>query len=78
MDTTIAWTLDRGGRTELAIYNLLGQRIRRLVSADLEPGHHAARWDGMTDDGYTVTSGVYIAVLSQGGRTESHRLLLLK
>ncbi len=78
MQTTIAFSLDREGRTSLLVYNTLGQLVRELVGETLRPGVHRVAWDGLDSDGRTVTSGVYIVKLMQNGRSETGKLLLLK
>lgn len=50
---------------DLAIYNVLGQRVRELSSgAHWEAGIHRVAWDGRNDAGQGVGSGVYFVQTS--------------
>ncbi|MFC1512384.1 hypothetical protein ACFL5H_04255, partial [Candidatus Latescibacterota bacterium] len=44
--TTISFTLPDAGYTELAVFNLAGQKIRTLVAGEMTAGAHEAVWDG--------------------------------
>jgi hypothetical protein len=53
--------------------------VRRLVRESVRPaGWHEAMWDGATDSGVQVGSGVYFAQLRASGRRITQRLVLLK
>lgn len=77
--TNIEYTLHNSSRVTLSIFNLLGQRIRTLVDAELSPaGSHTVTWNGRDDAGQLVTSGVYIYRLNTAEFTGSRKMLLLK
>ena len=52
-DLSIQYDLPERGSVELAIYNLLGERVELLVSGMKEAGSHTAYWRP------NVTSGIY-------------------
>ncbi len=58
--TQIDFQLPAASRVTLAIYNVLGQRIRTLVDHRLTPGHYRVTWDARNDNGAAVASGIYI------------------
>ena len=76
--TLIAFELPEAGRVELAVYNLLGQRIRRLVHGYREAGQHEVLWDGRDDRGGEVGTGVYCYRLRAGASVEVRKGLLLR
>jgi hypothetical protein len=76
--TTISFGLAAPGRIELAIYDLVGRRIRTLVSGMLEPGEYDLQWDGRDDRSVAVSSGVYVYRLICAERTLSRSMVLLK
>ena len=76
--TVIPFDLAFDGDVRLSVYNLAGQRVRRLVNAPLTAGHHRLRWSGHDDDGRTLASGVYFYRLQSGARRETRKLILVQ
>jgi len=74
-DATLRFALPRPGRLSLALFDVAGRRVRRLLE---EPaavaGAYALRWDGRDDGGATVAPGLYIARLVHEGRAITARL----
>ena len=62
----------------MAIYNLLGQKVRTLVSGEKAEGNHTVVWDGSDKDGQAVASGVYLYQLRVGDFIEAKKVVLLK
>lgn len=77
-ETVIGFSLEREGRAEVVVYNLLGQRVRVLRPGDWTAGEHAVRWDGRDETGRAVASGVYLYRLATDHRVATRKLLLLK
>lgn len=69
---------EEASRVRLSIYNLRGNRVRRLIDQDLAPGDHSARWDGRDDLGKELPSGLYLYSLEAQGEKLTRRMLLLK
>jgi hypothetical protein len=76
--TTISFTLPASGPVSLAVYDITGRKIRDVISGPMSAGSHSAVWDGRDSAGKTVSSGVYLSRLTQGGKTVSRRMLLVK
>ncbi len=64
--TSVAFTLGEATHTELAIHDLGGRLVRRLVGARLAAGTHRFEWDGHADGGRRAAAGVYFVRLSAG------------
>ena len=62
----------------LEIYNVLGQLVRSLVSADRAPGTYSEEWDATNTTGQRVSSGVYLYRLRVGDDNQTKKMLLLK
>ncbi|HFE64999.1 MAG TPA: T9SS type A sorting domain-containing protein [Caldithrix sp.] len=73
-ETTIEYFLPKAVPVQLEIYNLLGQRVRTLVSGQKPAGEHQVSWDGRDYAGREVASGVYFYRLSVGNRFVQNRL----
>ncbi len=82
--TTIKFDIQKNSVADISIYNILGQRIATLVTDRLSPGTYSTVWNGTTDNGAAVSSGVYFVRLSARveGSNEPYvalrKLLLMK
>jgi len=76
--TTVKYFLPKAEPVRLEIYNLLGQRVRTLVSGQKPAGEHQVSWDGRDDAGREVAGSVYIYRLTAGGLKQSRKLVLLR
>ncbi|HOX87395.1 MAG TPA: T9SS type A sorting domain-containing protein [bacterium] len=78
--TEIAFRIpgDHQGRVTLKIHNLIGQVIKTLVDADLQPGFYRYRWNGDSDSGEMVGSGAYFYRLEAGHQTATRKLVKLQ
>ena len=76
--TTITYTLTSSDFASLVIYNIMGQKVRELVSEAITPGVHSVTWDGKDDIGNPVSSGVYISRLKMDSHIATGRMLLMK
>jgi hypothetical protein len=78
--TTINFTIDvnREIRTQLVVFNQVGQKIRALVDAELYPGFHSFLWDGKNSRGNSVSSGSYFYELRVGNQVLTRRMILTK
>ena len=76
--TTVPFEVGEAGPVSLAVYDLLGQRVRVLVEGPLAAGAHRAVWDGRDAAGHHVASGVYVCVLRANGATTARKLLVVR
>ena len=76
--TTIMFKLQRPAHVKLAIYDLLGHRVARLVDGLLNAGSHSVVWNGRNDKGKQTGSGVYIYKVAVDGQSKTKKLLLVK
>jgi hypothetical protein len=74
----IVFRLPGRAEVQLEVYNIYGQRVRRLLRAAREPGEHRFAWDGADDAGQAVTTGVYILRLRAGKFNASCRITVLR
>ena len=76
--TTISFALPEAASVRLAVYNIVGQEVKVLVSSTLEAGTHAATWDATDRSGQRVATGLYIYRLTTGTYVETRKMLLLE
>ncbi len=71
--TVISFSLPSKENVQLEVYNILGQRVASLLSANLNAGIHVVRFDGSR-----YASGVYFYMLRAGNNMQVKKMLLLK
>lgn len=76
--TTISFSIPRKARVSLDVYNILGRKIATIVDKEYPAGNHSSVWDGTTDDGRAVSSGVYFYRLKTDNYVASKKMVLLK
>ena len=76
--TTIAFNIPEPTYVEIAIYDLLGGKVRTLVSKEMSPGFHSALWNGKDDEGRLVASGMFIVRMSSSLFMDVKKMLMLK
>ncbi|KPJ58191.1 MAG: hypothetical protein AMJ46_14520 [Latescibacteria bacterium DG_63] len=70
-----------GGKSvpvRLVIYNLLGQALVTLVDAEQPSGSYTVKWDGCSESGRPVASGIYFYRLECGGEVVTRRCVLVR
>lgn len=76
--TTVRFRLPRATQVELCVYNVRGELVRTLATGAFPAGEHAVEWDGRTERGGNVSSGVYYYRLVSDGIADMKRMTLLK
>jgi hypothetical protein len=76
--TTIEYTLSVQSAVKLDIYNILGQRVIRIIDKELPSGYYKVIWDGKDSSGDDVASGVYFYQIRASGYTKAKKMILLK
>ncbi len=60
-------------------FDLTGRRVASVFSGSVAPGVHEIHWQGVRDDGTTLSNGVYLIQMIANGRlTGRGRLVLLR
>jgi hypothetical protein len=77
--TVLSFTLPTDARVDLAVYDLMGRRVRTLVAGESRAaGRHEMAWDGCDQSGQAVAAGVYVYRLEAGAEVLSGRMALVK
>jgi hypothetical protein len=77
-NTNIEFTLPGEGWVILDVYNVLGQRVRRLLADRLDRGLHSITWDGKDDSAKDLADGIYLYRLQTEDFSETKKMILLK
>ena len=65
-------------RLTIKIYSLRGQLVRTLVDCSRQPGTYAVQWNGRSDDGKDLPSGVYFYRMNAPGTSITRKMVLLR
>ena len=77
-ETRIRFQLAENSNVKLMIYDVLGRKIRTLVSNRLDAGHHIINWNGLDDKGVDAASGMYIYRIKAGDFIDHRKMLLVR
>ncbi len=77
-DMLVSFTRNGGRSYELAVFNLRGRRVRKIVSGPGTETSGQAVFDGRGDDGRMLPSGVYFVRLQSGDDIFSQKVVLTR
>lgn len=77
-ETSIRFSLKDAGRVKIAVYNLKGQMVRKLIDRELDSGFHSVVWDGRDESGKNVASGIYFYRMESDSYTANRKMMLMK
>lgn len=76
--TNISYQIETVSNVSLVIYDILGSKVKTLVSQNQAQGYYTVTWNGRSDFGMKVNSGVYFYTLKAGQLLESKKMILMK
>ncbi|MCK4420195.1 T9SS type A sorting domain-containing protein [candidate division WOR-3 bacterium] len=77
-DTRIKFAISKEEKVNISVYNIVGQKVRTLIDKKMKAGSYIVNWNGETENGRKLASGVYFYIMEAGDYTSSRKLLLLK
>jgi 1,4-alpha-glucan branching enzyme len=75
---TIRFEIPERGHVRITVYDVAGRRVATLADRAFEAGASTVLWDGTTDGGTPVASGVYHVMMETGGAAHSAKAVLLR
>ena len=77
--TRLAFVLKNEYSVNIEVYDLLGRKMRTIFNGELTKGFHPEfGWDGGSDNGQDVASGVYFIRVDVAGSVKVLKSLYLK
>jgi len=79
-ETTIKFNLPYSDNVTIEIFNIRGQKVRRLLDGHMNSGVHSVVWDGKNDAGNATSSGLYFykMTVESDDFASVKRMILLK
>jgi|GEM_PF-7064351 len=76
--TKINYQLAASGHVEIAVFDLLGRKVKTLLSGDQPAGSYAVYWHGNDVAGHKAATGTYILRMTAGKQVKIQRVVLLR
>jgi len=76
--TTIWFELAEASQVRLTVYNVKGEKVKVLADKVMSAGRRSVEWDGRTDAGKQVSSGVYFYRLKAGKFSSTRKMVLAR
>jgi len=76
--TSIRLNVALPGQVHVDIFDVLGRRVRQLVSSFAGAGAQSIYWDGQTDAGKSVGTGVYFYRVNDGVTSVTSKMMVIK
>ena len=82
-ETWIPFRLSRDSAVTVTIYDIAGTPVRSISVEYLQAGGYVSQsraiyWDGRTDTGERVASGIYLYQIQVGDYTDIRKMVILK
>ena len=76
--TTLQYRIIEPSFVRLEIYDLAGQKVKRVISKMQNSGSFEVLWNGTNEQGHPVSTGIYLTKLQAGGFTDVRKMLLIR
>ncbi|MBT7577149.1 MAG: T9SS type A sorting domain-containing protein, partial [Candidatus Marinimicrobia bacterium] len=76
--TTIMYELPEISNVSIVIYDMLGRTMWSSSESAKPAGYYSLKWDGQTNSGNQVTSGIYIISFSTPAYREVQKAVLIR
>jgi hypothetical protein len=76
--TTVEFDLAEQSRVTVAVYDMMGRKVATLVDGVRSAGPHAVGWNGQSDSGQDLASGVYLLRMQAEGKSETKRMTIIR
>ena len=76
--TTIDFSISQKSKVEISIYNITGQKVRKLVDDQFSEGRYSVVWNGEDNSGKPVSSGIYLYKMQTENFVSTRKMILMK
>ncbi len=77
-ETKIEFSVNNASYITLDVYNVVGERVCRLINRRFSTGTHSTFWNGRDSKGDELGSGIYLLRLQAGKEILSRKILLIR
>ncbi|MDZ7317061.1 MAG: T9SS type A sorting domain-containing protein, partial [candidate division KSB1 bacterium] len=76
--TIISFRIDKAAEINLAVYNLLAQKVKQIYQGPIQGGFYQFSWDARDDAGREVGTGIYILRLETPDFASTRKLVYIR
>jgi len=76
--TAISYDLPEEGYVELSVYNMRGEKVATLLKGNQEAGSYRMNWDGTSQSGEIVASGIYFLRIVSGSYSRTNKMIFIR
>jgi hypothetical protein len=76
--TTFEYSVPEAARVTIEVWDVSGRLVQTLVDAEMEAGRYEVRWDGRSNAGAPVASGLYMYRMKAGSFIRAKTMMLVK
>jgi len=76
--TTIDYQLPEDSKVVINVYNILGSKVKTLMTENKKAGYYSVQWNGTNEYGNQVASGTYFYHIKAGKHNSVKKMLLIK
>jgi len=74
----MAFSVPARGEVTVAVYDVRGAEVVRLLKREVDAGSNVVEWDGTDGKGTSLPSGIYFVRLVAGTEVRTRRLVLVR
>jgi flagellar hook assembly protein FlgD len=74
----LSFAVPRRGPVNVAVFDLMGRRVRLLEAGIKSGGAHRTRWDGRDEAGTPQRDGIYLVRMEAAGSTWTRKIVLAR
>ncbi len=76
--TVVSYQLPVASQVTIKVFDILGKEVATLMNGAQEPGYYSVQWNGRSDAGVPLASGIYFYRMRAGQFSAINKMLLLK
>ncbi|MDP8201456.1 MAG: FlgD immunoglobulin-like domain containing protein, partial [Candidatus Tenebribacter burtonii] len=77
-ETVINYALRSNSQVLIQIYNVKGEKVKKLIDGKIDAGFHSTVWNGKDNNGKNVASGIYLYRFKTIGIDQTKKMMLIK
>ncbi len=75
---SLKYNLPASDQVKIEIFDVLGKRVRLMLSDRQEAGWHEISWDARNDKGHSVSSGMYLIQIQTNNTVQMKKVVLMR